>query len=166
VEPNPLSESVLLNYERPYGRRSTDTWDADPHTLVKHRILKTYLDAWAPILSHAKAIDSAELLFVDGFAGPGTYATGEPGSPVVAINAILDHMHNMPRPVRFIMIENRPDRFEKLRSIIDDLKPQIAASNKLIVDDPILGRHCLSFRTGQRESGDSCVRPAEAACSE
>jgi three-Cys-motif partner protein len=114
-------------------------WDADPHTLAKHRILKHYLDAWAPILSHAKTVDSAELLFVDGFAGPGTYATGEPGSPVVAINAIVDHMHNMPRPVRFMMIENRRDRFERLCSIVGDLKPQISASKKLIVDDPLLG---------------------------
>jgi three-Cys-motif partner protein len=114
-------------------------WDADPHTLAKHRILKNYFDAWAPILSHAKGVNSVELLFVDGFAGPGTYATGEPGSPVVAINAVLDHKLSMPRPVRFVMIENRPDRYKKLCEIIDGLKPKIAASNKVIVDPPIQG---------------------------
>jgi three-Cys-motif partner protein len=137
-------------------------WDADPHTLAKHRILKNYLDAWAPILSHAKTIDSAELLFVDGFAGPGTYATGEPGSPVVAINAILDHMRNMPRPVRFMMIENRLDRFDKLCSIINDLRSQIAGSNKLIVDDPILG-DCdavIHKLIGARNSGGQPLGPA------
>jgi three-Cys-motif partner protein len=132
-------------------------WDADPHTLAKHRILKNYLDAWAPILSHAQGVDNAELLFVDGFAGPGTYATGEPGSPIVAINAILDHMHNMPRPVRFMMIENRSDRYDMLCSIVNELRPRITASNKLIVDDPILGdcdaeiRKLIGVRADDRE---------------
>ncbi|MEO8035588.1 MAG: three-Cys-motif partner protein TcmP [Acidobacteriota bacterium] len=114
-------------------------WPADAHTLTKHRILKNYFDAWAPILSHAKGIQSSELLFVDGFAGPGQYSTGEPGSPIIAINAILDHSLSMPRPVRFRLIEHRQDRFDILRGHVDTLRPRIEASNKVVVDPPTHG---------------------------
>src|SRR5207247_2428761 len=116
-------------------------WPADAHTLTKHRILKNYFDAWAPILSHAKGIQGSELLFVDGFAGPGQYSTGEPGSPIVAITAILDHSLSMPRRVRFRLIERREDRFNVLREQIETLRPRIETSNKVIVDLPIL-RDC------------------------
>ena len=64
-------------------------WEAEPHTLAKHGILRTYLEAWAAILSNARF--GTELLFVDGFAGPGEYLLGEPGSPIVALNSILNH---------------------------------------------------------------------------
>src|SRR5688500_7967617 len=100
-------------------------WPADAHTLTKHRILKNYFEAWAPILSNARGIQGSELLFVDGFAGPGQYSTGEPGSPIVAINAILDHTVRMSKPVRFRMIEHRADRFEILCSHVESLRPRI-----------------------------------------
>ena len=114
-------------------------WPADAHTLTKHRILKNYFDAWAPILSHAKGIQGSELLFVDGFAGPGQYSTGEPGSPIVAINAILDHSLSMPKRVRFRLIEHREDRFNILCQQTESLRPRIDASDKVIVDPPVHG---------------------------
>ena len=55
-------------------------WQAEPHTFAKHRILETYLRAWAPILSrHLQKSGSRKkyLLFVDGFAGPGIYKEGQ-----------------------------------------------------------------------------------------
>ena len=87
-------------------------WQAEPHTLAKHGILKSYLDAWTAILS--RATRSPELLFVDAFAGPGEYSNGEPGSPIVALNSVLNHTGNLPKPVRFLFIENRIDRYEHL----------------------------------------------------
>jgi three-Cys-motif partner protein len=115
------------------------TWPADAHTLTKHQILKNYFEAWAPILAHAKGVASPELLFVDGFAGPGQYSTGEPGSPIVAINAILDHALSIPRPVRFRMIELCPERFRVLCARIESLRPRIEASSRVVVEAPILG---------------------------
>src|SRR5207249_3813930 len=67
------------------------------------------------------------------------YSTGEPGSPIVAITAILDHSLSMPRRVRFRLIERREDRFNVLREQIETLRPRIETSNKVIVDPPILG---------------------------
>lgn len=35
--------------------------------------------------------NNPRLLLVDGFAGPGRYATGEPGSPLIMLDALLSH---------------------------------------------------------------------------
>ena len=69
-------------------------WEAEPHTLAKHAILKKYLDAWAVIFS--RTLNVTELLFYDGFAGPGEYAGGELGSPIVALNALLGSQGFLP----------------------------------------------------------------------
>jgi three-Cys-motif partner protein len=60
-------------------------WPAEPHTLVKHKILRRYVQAWFPILTQQAQnlrrqygnLDSREILFIDGFAGPGEYEGGE-----------------------------------------------------------------------------------------
>src|SRR5437016_1710637 len=65
------------------------TWPADPHTLAKHAILQRYLQAWFPILTRQasslahqyKSAPRREILFIDGFAGPGEYTNGKEGSP-------------------------------------------------------------------------------------
>ena len=56
--------------------RST-VWDLDDHTRGKHLVLRSYMDAWLPIVLNTYE----RALFVDGFAGPGEYRRGEPGSP-------------------------------------------------------------------------------------
>lgn len=54
-------------------------WTRDAHTEGKHLVLEHYLNAWFPIMGTT----NARVLFVDGFAGPGEYAGGEQGSPVI-----------------------------------------------------------------------------------
>jgi three-Cys-motif partner protein len=68
-------------------------WTREDHTAAKHEVLRAYLDAWIPIMGHASLKFESEprLLLVDGFAGPGRYAGGEPGSPLIMINAIVNH---------------------------------------------------------------------------
>ena len=68
----------------------TTTWELDDHTRGKHLVLKSYMDAWLPII--LKTYGRA--LFVDGFAGPGEYTGGEPGSPAIALKALADHAHH------------------------------------------------------------------------
>lgn len=114
------------------------TWAAERHTLAKHGILKTYLEAWAAILSNAKGIRASELLFVDGFAGPGEYTTGEPGSPIVALNAVLAHTKTL-KPVRFVFIEKDADRHRHLSARLDKEKVRITKTSPVRLDDPILG---------------------------
>jgi three-Cys-motif partner protein len=64
-------------------------WPIEEHTKAKHRILRRYLDAWLPIMSSR----NRRLIYIDGFAGPGVYAGGEPGSPIIALNAYLEHKY-------------------------------------------------------------------------
>jgi three-Cys-motif partner protein len=69
------------------------TWDLQPHTAAKHRVLASYLAAWIPVMGQQalKAATTPRLLLVDGFAGPGVYRTGEPGSPIIILRALLGH---------------------------------------------------------------------------
>jgi three-Cys-motif partner protein len=55
------------------------------HSGAKHRLLRLYLNAWLPILgSRYRGV-----ALVDGFASSGRYATGEPGSPLIMLEAYL-----------------------------------------------------------------------------
>ena len=102
------------------------TWAADPHTLAKHAILQRYLQAWFPILSRQAAAlarqygnaQNWEILFIDGFAGPGEYTNGREGSPVIALRAAMEHAVSFPLPVRMLFIEERQDRFEHLQRVL------------------------------------------------
>jgi three-Cys-motif partner protein len=114
-------------------------WEAEPHTVAKHGILKSYLDAWTAILSRSPYINASELLFVDGFAGPGEYSKGEPGSPIVALQSVLNHTQDLRKPVRFMFIEKDPERHQHLCSKISQMSETLAGSNRARVDPPILG---------------------------
>lgn len=60
-------------------------WRAEPHTLAKIAILKSYLHAYFPILGRSK--HGKSLVYVDGFAGPGEYSNSPQSSPVAALTA-------------------------------------------------------------------------------
>ena len=81
----------------------TTLWPLEPHTRGKHLVLKGYLDAWFPIMGST----NQRILFVDGFAGPGEYETGEIGSPLIALNSLKDHRarHLVTAEVFFVFIE-------------------------------------------------------------
>ena len=92
-------------------------WPIEPHTQAKHEILTYYLNAWFPILS---APPDRKILYVDGFAGPGEYAAGEDGSPILALKTARDHklISRLTRQgvkIVFLFIEERHDRYANLR---------------------------------------------------
>ncbi len=105
-------------------------WPLDAHTRAKHRVLRAYLDAWIPVMAQqalkmrGMIVGAPRLLIVDGFAGPGRYATGEPGSPLIMLEALLEHAA-FPRlgEVTFIylFIEHDPRRVAHLEREIDKL---------------------------------------------
>lgn len=96
-------------------------WEADPHTLAKHEILRRYLEAWFPILGSWQG----RVVYLDAFAGPGIYKGGEPGSPIVALEALLSHPA-FPKLERcefvFIFLEPREDRFKVLQEKVAELQ--------------------------------------------
>lgn len=64
-------------------------WQRAPHTRAKHDILKRYLGAWFGIFGLSPRHRRVNV--IDGFAGPGRYQDGEPGSPILALTTLLDH---------------------------------------------------------------------------
>lgn len=103
-------------------------WDLDPHTAAKHRLLRAYVDAWFPIMAYqtlkVRAGDDPRLLIVDGFAGPGRYKTGEDGSPLILLKALLDHASfgdwdDM--KFIFLFIEHDQERVDHLEGEVENL---------------------------------------------
>ena len=109
-------------------------WERPPHTAAKHQILEAYLHAWMPIMSrqaHRVRGTDRDLLFVDGFAGPGCYSGGEDGSPILAIRSVLSHSQEFPVPISFLFVEEHPERYRILQQNIDALQDQIRRSPKI-----------------------------------
>lgn len=116
---------------------SDTVYAAEPHTKAKHDILRDYLKRWSAILAESHvARRSGRLLYVDGFAGPGEYSDKSPGSPLVAIDTVLDHSREFQIPVHMKFIEERADRVEHLRGLIASRRSRMDACRWLKVDDP------------------------------
>lgn len=94
------------------------TWQLKPHTEVKHLILRHYLGAWFPILARW----NRRIVYYDGFAGPGRYTGGEPGSPLVALNVALEHSSNLRSEVVFVFVEKHRARAEHLHKEVAGLR--------------------------------------------
>jgi three-Cys-motif partner protein len=104
------------------SKKLPTVWQAEPHTIAKITILRQYLHAWFRILG--KTIKNQTILFVDGFAGPGSYTNYAEGSPLAALHtaqsAVADLGANFfAKEVRCAFIEKDPKRFEVLCSSLD-----------------------------------------------
>lgn len=91
-------------------------WPLEPHTLGKHLVLKSYLDAWLPIMGKW----NGRILFIDGFAGPGKYKGGEDGSPLIALKAFRNHASRakINAEVVFFFVEKDPQRAAHLNELV------------------------------------------------
>jgi three-Cys-motif partner protein len=88
------------------GKKLPKIWPLDPHTAAKHVILKQYLGAWMAILASAHS----RIVYIDACAGPGEYAGGEPGSPIVALTAAKDASARKPLTITFLFVESDKER--------------------------------------------------------
>jgi len=106
-------------------------WELKEHTKGKHLVLRAYLEAWLPILGSW----SGRILFVDAFAGPGEYKDGEEGSPIIALNALIEHnsKSTITAEVIFFFIESEEDRANYLTDMVDQIKPRIPSNAKFQV---------------------------------
>jgi three-Cys-motif partner protein len=95
----------------------TTLWPLEPHSQGKHAVLKAYLEAWFPKLGFG----NGRVLFIDGFAGPGEYETGETGSPLVALNTLVGHKHRdkIASSVSFVFIERDAKRCRHLERLLE-----------------------------------------------
>lgn len=106
-------------------------WPLRPHTEGKHLVLRGYLNAWLPIMGTW----NGRILFIDGFAGPGEYSGGEPGSPIIALRAMQEHRakETITAEVVFIFIESDPERVEHLDSLVAGIESEIPANCRVEV---------------------------------
>ena len=97
---------------------SETLWRMEDQTLGKHLVLKSYLDGWFPILGRW----NGRLLFIDGFAGPGEYVGGEPGSPLIALECVKRHKERgglEEVEIVFLFIESDEARADHLQALLE-----------------------------------------------
>lgn len=104
---------------------STTLWKLENHTIGKHKVLQHYMDAWLPIMLKS----NERVLFIDAFAGPGEYIGGEDGSPVIALEAFLNHsnLNLTTGELRFVFIEKERPRARHLEQVIDGFSSRLPA---------------------------------------
>src|SRR5438552_4194135 len=64
-----------------------------PHSLAKHRVLKSYLERYVAVLTSNPRSEQLRLTLIDGFAGGGIYLDSRskeerPGSPLIMLEAM------------------------------------------------------------------------------
>lgn len=94
--------------------RKGTVWELEPHTRIKHAILRRYLQAWFPILNRW----NGKILFIDGFCGPGEYSGGEPGSPIIALDVAKEHSERLAGELVFLFVDSDKRRVAHLESIL------------------------------------------------
>ncbi len=124
-------------------------WPLEPHTAAKHSILRRYLQGYYPKLSRWQR----RIMVVDGFAGPGVYADGEDGSPVVALDALQRHS-DFPNMANcrflFLFVEERKDRVDVLRRILSTRETH--ANVEVRVRHGTFGEHLVEVLTELRKN--------------
>jgi three-Cys-motif partner protein len=90
---------------------------------VKHDLIRDYLNGWFPIL----ASWAGRVLYIDTHAGRGRHATGELGSPLVALRTFVEHKYRQRvlsgSEVRFIFIEKNASNLRALRAELAQYEP-------------------------------------------
>lgn len=109
----------------------TTLWTLEDHTLGKHRVLKNYMDAWLPIMRRW----NGRVLFIDAFSGPGKYAGGEDGSPIIALKSLINHtgQQGMRGEITYMFIEKDLDRKEHLDDVVKQMKHEIPSNCNILI---------------------------------
>jgi three-Cys-motif partner protein len=96
-------------------------WPREEHTRAKHELLARYLSRWVPIFQHGYG-KTSHLVFIDGFAGPGVYTQGEPGSPVVMVREYLRATRDPDTTLHCFFVEGNKKRAEELEARVDGFR--------------------------------------------
>lgn len=118
----------------------------DPHSIVKHRIVRSYLERYIHVLMSNYMIDKLTLSIVDGFAGGGEYSADNvaqfhDGSPLIVVNtvveqeAILNIGREKPRKVdaKYYFVEKSPANFEYLKTLLGARLPASRIGNDVLL---------------------------------
>jgi three-Cys-motif partner protein len=64
---------------------------------------------------------NGRLVYLDGFAGPGRYDGGEPGSPIIALECAKSHKANLSKEISFLFVEEMQRRADHLDAEVKKL---------------------------------------------
>lgn len=112
----------------------------EPHTRLKHAILRAYVERWSRILLVRAAATRQRLRIVDACAGAGQDESGNLGSPLIAIQEAekargqMAEYHAGPSEVQIVAIEANRKRFRQLKERIDQLGGGHAALHGTLAD--------------------------------
>ena len=96
-------------------------WDCKPRTKAKLAIVNAYLGAWFGILA-AKGFK--QVVYIDGFCGPGNYKTGEEGSPVIAARMASATAERFPNfKATLILVDEKKSALDHLQTLEAIKKP-------------------------------------------
>ncbi len=103
------------------SKKFPTVWEAEPHTLAKITILGDYLTGWFAILGRSDISRGHDLIYVDGFAGPGEYTNSSKGSPIAALVAARKAKAEVgdgwkAGKIHCVFIEPDKARFENLKN--------------------------------------------------
>lgn len=117
-----------------------------PHSLVKHQIVRRYLERYIQVLMSNYVIDKLTLSIIDGFAGGGEYlaedgAQFHDGSPLIALNtvgeqqALLNVGRTKERRVdaKFYFVEKLKSNFEYLERLLSSRLPDGRVGHDVIL---------------------------------
>lgn len=62
-----------------------------------------------------------QVVYIDGFAGPGRYSNGEEGSPIIALKAALKYGDWITGDSVFLFVEKEQDRADMLKAVVNDM---------------------------------------------
>lgn len=106
------------------SKKHDTIWEAEPHTIAKITILESYLHVWFQIMGRSMA--GKDILYIDGFAGPGEYTNCPKGSPIAALNAAKEALRLSggqwkAGTIHCVFIEANVERFDHLQKVIGQL---------------------------------------------
>lgn len=119
--------------------------EQQPLAVFKHTLLRQYLTVWASKLGSL----SPDLVFIDGYAGTGSYEDGTPGSPLLALDIAREVAEQSnPKNLQCHFVEQRPDHARKLRENV----AQHSESNRARVHEGSIEDHLdgILATVGQR----------------
>lgn len=134
-------------------------WAIAPHTAAKHQIYATYLRDWFEILMRGqRAFRFAT--YAEGFAGPGVYSTGELGSPVLAVKALIESpkLAEFTREGKFVFVD---DDHRCIGRLIAELTDHVGLE---VYTDPATRGTILG--NVRRARSDTPVRIVEGSCAD
>ena len=108
----------------------------EEHTKTKHKILRAYFQQYLVTRCQLPQRERFRMVIVDGFAGGGCYANGEPGSPLIFLDVLKETTRsiNVTRAIQgmkpivveclFLLNDKEPSVVQQLRSNIAPLEIQ------------------------------------------